>query len=169
MSATFEGQLKKILDTLTIAIQQASPTKEMSNISPEAIMKKIEQTIEEKTRRAEAARDSTCLPTTSLTSKRAERRAAKKKQKQEESSWCDPDDIPVIVIDGYMSREKGPHTKELWTFLAEWAAVLVENHVAHVIFVTNNVAASKPLAKGKRMMEKLSHRVRGFILIGYCY
>ncbi|KAF9214507.1 mitochondrial escape protein 2 [Podila verticillata] len=147
LSATFEGQLKKILDTLTIAIQQASPTKEMSNISPEAIMKKIEQTLEEKARRAEASNNGACLPTNSLTSKRAERLAAKKKQQQEESSWCDPDDIPVVVIDGYMSREKGPHAKELWTFLAEWAAVLVENHVAHVIFITNNVAASKPLAK----------------------
>lgn len=131
-------------------------------------MKKIEQTLEEKTRRAEASRDGACLPTSSLASKRAERRAAKKRQQQEESSWCDPDDIPVVVIDGYMSREKGPHAKELWTFLAEWAAVLVENHVAHVIFITNNVAASKPLAKGKEgsmgsSLGRWFHFVRGGI------
>ncbi|KAF9426941.1 mitochondrial escape protein 2 [Podila epigama] len=146
LSSTFEGQLKKILDTLTIAIQQSSPTKDMSNISPEFIMKKIEATLEEKARRSEAAaqQQGEHLVVQHLSSK------AKKKlktEKEEKNHWCDPDDIPVIVIDGYMSRDKGPHAKELWTFLADWAAVLVENHIAHVIFVSNNVTASKPLSK----------------------
>ncbi|KAF9565318.1 mitochondrial escape protein 2 [Mortierella alpina] len=145
LSATFEGQLKKILDTLTIAIQEASPTKDMSSFSPEAIMKKIEATIEEKTRRAEMVESGCSGSTMSLESRRAAK--AKKRKEKEESQWCDPDEIPVIVIDGFMSREKGPHAKELWTHLSEWAAVLVENHVAHVIFLSNNVAASKPLAK----------------------
>ncbi|KAF9292407.1 mitochondrial escape protein 2 [Mortierella alpina] len=145
LSATFEGQLKKILDTLTIAIQEASPTKDMSSFSPEAIMKKIEATIEEKTRRAEMVQSGCSGSTMSLESRRAAK--AKKRKEKEESNWCDPDEIPVIVIDGFMSREKGPHAKELWTHLSEWAAVLVENHVAHVIFLSNNVAASKPLAK----------------------
>ncbi|KAF9940936.1 mitochondrial escape protein 2 [Mortierella antarctica] len=145
LSATFEGQLKKILDTLTIAIQEASPTKDMSSFSPEAIMKKIEATIEEKTRRAEMVQSGCSGSTMSLESRRAAK--AKKRKDKEESQWCDPDEIPVIVIDGFMSREKGPHAKELWTHLSEWAAVLVENHVAHVIFLSNNVAASKPLAK----------------------
>ncbi|CAO3564188.1 unnamed protein product [Mortierella alpina] len=145
LSATFEGQLKKILDTLTIAIQEASPTKDMSSFSPEAIMKKIEATIEEKTRRAEMVQSGCSGSTMSLESRRAAK--AKKRKDKEESHWCDPDEIPVIVIDGFMSREKGPHAKELWTHLSEWAAVLVENHVAHVIFLSNNVVASKPLAK----------------------
>ncbi|KAG0209724.1 mitochondrial escape protein 2 [Mortierella sp. GBA30] len=144
LSATFEGQLKKILDTLTIAIQEASPTKDMSTFSPEAIMKKIEATIEEKTRRAEMAESGCAGSTLSLESRRT---ANAKKRQEEDSQWCDPEEIPVIVIDGFMSREKGPHAKELWTHLADWAAVLVENHVAHVIFLSNNVAASKPLAK----------------------
>ncbi|KAG0304712.1 mitochondrial escape protein 2 [Dissophora globulifera] len=151
LSATFEGQLKKILDTLTIAIQQSSPTRNMSNVSPEAIMKKIETTLEEKARRAEHAASGSGTTTSEeeaeITAKRASRAEAKKKREQEESKRCDPDDIPVVVIDGYMAREKGQHTKELWTFIADWAAVLVENHVAHVVFISNNVAASKPLSK----------------------
>ncbi|KAF9106445.1 mitochondrial escape protein 2 [Mortierella sp. GBA35] len=147
LSATFEGQLKKILDTLTIAIQQASPTRNMSSVSPEAIMKKIEQTLEEKARRAElSSSSSTAMVIQNLSSKKASKEEKANKAK-EESKWCDPDDIPVVVIDGYMSREKGPHAKEFWTFLADRAAVLVENHVAHVIFISNNVAASKPLSK----------------------
>ncbi|KAF9582484.1 mitochondrial escape protein 2 [Lunasporangiospora selenospora] len=143
LSATFEGQLKKILDTLTAAIQQASPTRDMTNTSPDAIMKKIEMTVEEKLRRAEQALTGECEPILRGESKRKSR----KRREAEESKWCDPDDIPIIVIDGYMTRDKGPLAKELWTHLADWAAVLVENHVAHVVFITNNVAASKPLAK----------------------
>ncbi|KAF9354019.1 mitochondrial escape protein 2 [Mortierella sp. AD094] len=153
LSATFEGQLEKILDALTVAIQQVSPTRNMSNVSPEAIMKKIETTIKEKVRKAEKAREAelACsgdsLPIDSLESKQAAKDKAKKRNEDESYHWCDPDDIPVIVIDGYMSREKGPQAKELWTFIANWAAVLVENHVAHVIFVSNSVSASKPLSK----------------------
>ncbi|KAF9116865.1 mitochondrial escape protein 2 [Mortierella sp. AM989] len=145
LSATFEGQLEKILDALTIAIQQISPTKGMSNVSPETIMKKIETTIEEKSRRAELEVSGECMHIENAESKRAAK--AKEKKEHAHHHWCDPDDIPVIVIDGYMSREKGPQAKELWTFLADWAAVLVENHVAHVIFISNNVSASKPLSK----------------------
>ncbi|KAG0021701.1 mitochondrial escape protein 2 [Podila clonocystis] len=146
LSATFEGQLKKILDTLTIAIQQSSPTRGMSNVSPEAIMKKIEATLEEKSRRAEATSRGEHLHVLNMDSKGKDKKARAKEQ-EETNKWCDPEDIPVVVIDGYMSRDKGPHSKELWTFIAEWAAVLVENHVAHVIFISNNVSASKPLSK----------------------
>jgi hypothetical protein len=158
LSATFEGQLKKILDTLTIAIQQASPTKDMSTFSPEAIMKKIEATLEEKARRAAIVSsglgltaacptDTPVAATSALDLRRKGDTEAKKRREAEERRWVDPDEIPVIIIDGYMSREKGPHAKELWTFLADWAAVLVENHIAHVVFLSNNVAASKPLSK----------------------
>jgi hypothetical protein len=160
LSATFEGQLKKILDTLSIAIQQASPVSDLSNTSPDAIMKRIEATLEEKARLSEMIKTGPCATSSSqansLTlnaSGSPNRRLTKAKRHRREMSSddnnveCDPEEIPVIVIDGYMSREKGPHAKELWTYLADWAAVLVENHIAHVIFLTNNVSASKPLAK----------------------
>ncbi|KAF9435047.1 mitochondrial escape protein 2 [Entomortierella beljakovae] len=154
LSATFEGQLEKIFDALTIAIQSISPTKDMSNTSPEAIMKKIESTIKDKSRKAKLAAVGESvqpenLGTTNLdTTWRMKSKAKKEREDEEVSQRCDPDDIPVIVIDGYMSsREKGPQAKELWTFIAEWAAVLVENHIAHVVFISNNVAASKPLSK----------------------
>lgn len=122
----------------------------MSNVSPEAIMKKIEMTIEEKARKAELSSSGGSVASAAVQSLGSKKASSKEKAKKakEESNWCDPDDIPVVIIDGYMSREKGPHTKEFWTFLADWAAVLVENHVAHVIFISNNVTASKPLSKG---------------------
>lgn len=152
LSATFEGQLKKILDTLTVAVQQVSPTKSMSNVSPEGIMKKIEATLEEKAHKAEQEEQaSSCgndASTQHFGSKLKAMAKPKKEKRKEANKWCDPDDIPVIVLDGFMSREKGPHTKELWTFLAEWAAILAENHIAHVVFISNNVAAPKVLVKG---------------------
>ncbi|KAF9962961.1 mitochondrial escape protein 2 [Modicella reniformis] len=151
LSATFEGQMKKILDTLTIAIQQTSPTKNMSSISPEAIMKKIEATLEEKARKAELHSSSTAssyrMSTNYLDPKGKAKEKAKKDKRKEYNKWCDPDDIPVVVIDGFMSKEKGPYAKELWTFLADWAALLAENHIAHVVFISNNIAAPKPLSK----------------------
>lgn len=156
LSATFEGQLKKILDTLSIAVQQASPVSDLSNTSPDAIMKRIEATLEEKTRLSELIKTGSCAQTNALAlsaSGNPNRRLTKVKRHRREmnsddnNTECDPDEIPVIVIDGYMSREKGPHAKELWTYLADWAAVMVENHIAHVVFLTNNVSASKPLAK----------------------
>ncbi|KAL1924976.1 uncharacterized protein VTP21DRAFT_4630 [Calcarisporiella thermophila] len=73
-----------------------------------------------------------------------------KKRKQslstEEELKLDLDDIPVVVIDGFLLREKSGF-KEMWDSLAEWAAVLVENHVAHVVFVSNNVQANKTISR----------------------
>ena len=36
----------------------------------------------------------------------------------------------------------------LWDALGEWAAALVENRVAHVVVLSDNIAISKPLSKG---------------------
>ncbi|CAG8506974.1 6946_t:CDS:10 [Ambispora gerdemannii] len=57
----------------------------------------------------------------------------------------DPDEIPVVVIDSYMTKDKEKH--DLWDHLAKLAVLLVENRVAHVIFVTSNIGAIKPLSK----------------------
>ncbi|KAF9416915.1 mitochondrial escape protein 2 [Entomortierella beljakovae] len=139
LAPSFEDQLQNVLDSLTVVIQDISPTRDMSNKSAEAILKRMEATIEEKARIALHPRDQRA--------RKAARSARKIKEQDIAAGWCDPDDIPVIVIDGYMCREKSENVKEMWTYLAEWAAILVENHVAHVVFITNNVAATKPLAK----------------------
>ncbi|KAF9357188.1 mitochondrial escape protein 2 [Mortierella sp. AD094] len=139
LAPSFSGQLQKILDSLTVALQEASPTKGMSNSSVDLILKRIEATIEEKARHAILHTDEKTY--------RAIRAARKRKERDIAAGWCDPDEIPVVVIDGFMCKEKGEHAKVLWAHLAEWAAILVENHVAHVIFVTDNVVAAKPLAK----------------------
>ncbi|KAG0001952.1 mitochondrial escape protein 2 [Entomortierella chlamydospora] len=139
LAPSFSSQLQEILDSLTAALQEASPTRGMSNSSVDLILKRIEATVEERARHAILHTDERTY--------RATRAARKRRERDIAAGWCDPDEIPVVVIDGFMCKKKSEHTKVLWARLAEWAAILVENHLAHVIFVTDNVVASKPLAK----------------------
>ncbi|CAI2171431.1 19627_t:CDS:10 [Funneliformis geosporum] len=57
----------------------------------------------------------------------------------------DPAEIPIIVIDAYMTKDKESH--ELWDHLAKLAALLVENKVAHVVFVSSNIGIVKHLSR----------------------
>ncbi|KAG0655356.1 mitochondrial escape protein 2 [Rhodotorula mucilaginosa] len=54
--------------------------------------------------------------------------------------------LPVVVIKGFAAKGDAMQEK-LWDVLSEWAAVLVENQVAHVIFTSDSVTTTKPLAK----------------------
>ncbi|KAI5481498.1 mitochondrial escape protein 2 [Pseudohyphozyma bogoriensis] len=60
-----------------------------------------------------------------------------------------PDDVgglPIVVIKSFAA--KGLAKQEVLTdVLAEWAAVLVENKVAHVVFTSDSIQVNKPLAK----------------------
>ncbi|KAL8283768.1 hypothetical protein RQP46_005200 [Phenoliferia psychrophenolica] len=54
--------------------------------------------------------------------------------------------LPIVVIKGFAA--KGETKQEvLWDVIAEWAATIVENQVAHVIFASDSVTLAKPLAK----------------------
>ncbi|GBC02865.1 hypothetical protein RclHR1_04870008 [Rhizophagus clarus] len=57
----------------------------------------------------------------------------------------DPAEIPIVVIDAYMTKDKESH--ELWDHLAKLAALLVENRVAHVVFVSSNIGIIKHLSR----------------------
>ena len=67
---------------------------------------------------------------------------------QEKKSHRDfiADDIPIVVISSYMIRNAENHG--LWDHLAKLAATLVENRIAHVIFISPNVGIVKHLNKG---------------------
>ncbi|GAA5992192.1 hypothetical protein JCM10908_001812 [Rhodotorula pacifica] len=54
--------------------------------------------------------------------------------------------LPVVVIKGFATKGDAMQEK-LWDVLSDWAAVLVENQVAHVIFTSDSVTMTKPLAK----------------------
>ncbi|KAJ3111667.1 mitochondrial escape protein 2 [Phlyctochytrium bullatum] len=66
-------------------------------------------------------------------------------------------DFPVIVIDEFLSKEKGRNAY-IYDLLSEWATVLVDNQIAHVIFISNNSGAQKRLGKAnpRRAIETIS-------------
>ncbi|KAF7543363.1 hypothetical protein G7Z17_g10800 [Cylindrodendrum hubeiense] len=56
-----------------------------------------------------------------------------------------PERRPVVVIDNFL--HKNEENGLVYDKIAEWAASVVQNNVAHVIFLTTDSAYSKPLAK----------------------
>ncbi|KAI5462231.1 RNA12 protein-domain-containing protein [Mariannaea sp. PMI_226] len=56
-----------------------------------------------------------------------------------------PERRPVIVVDNFL--HKNEENGLVYEKIAEWAASVVQNNVAHVIFLTTDTAYSKPLAK----------------------
>lgn len=56
-----------------------------------------------------------------------------------------PENRPVIVIDNYL--HKNEEMTIVYDKIADWAASLVQNNVAHVIFLTSDSSYSKPLSR----------------------
>ncbi|KAM0203562.1 hypothetical protein ACHAPA_000480 [Fusarium lateritium] len=67
--------------------------------------------------------------------------------KLSEDAWLEahPERRPVVVIDNFL--HKGEENSIVYDKIAEWAAAVVQNNVAHVIFLTTDTAYSKPLDK----------------------
>lgn len=77
-------------------------------------------------------------------------------QKGQESDYDEKKDddksdiknIPIVVIDNFMFRETTKNAM-LWDELANWATLLIENEIAHVVFVSSNAGVMKVLGKGR--------------------
>ncbi|KAK4056076.1 mitochondrial escape protein 2 [Microbotryomycetes sp. JL221] len=54
--------------------------------------------------------------------------------------------LPIVVLRGFATKGESKH-EVLWQSLSEWAATLVENQVAHVIFVSDSATVPKMLAR----------------------
>jgi hypothetical protein len=67
--------------------------------------------------------------------------------KLSEDAWLEahPERRPVVVVDNFL--HKGEENSIIYDKIAEWAATVVQNNVAHVIFLTTDSAYSKPLDK----------------------
>ncbi|KAJ3477560.1 hypothetical protein NLI96_g10383 [Meripilus lineatus] len=55
--------------------------------------------------------------------------------------------MPVVIIKNFDSKGVGFRREELLNVLAQWAATLAENKIAHVIVISNNRENAKRLAK----------------------
>ncbi|CAG8495515.1 4013_t:CDS:2 [Acaulospora colombiana] len=101
LNSTTDAEIKKILDTMAIALYDIAPKSltKRSSIGKNEIVKSY-----------------------------------------------DPADIPIVVIDSFMSKDT-QENHELWGDLAKVAAMLVENRIAHVIFVSSNPGIIKHLGR----------------------
>ncbi|KAI9342494.1 RNA12 protein-domain-containing protein [Zopfochytrium polystomum] len=55
-------------------------------------------------------------------------------------------EFPVVVVEGYWTRENA-RQQYVYDLLTEWAALLAENHIAQVVFVSNNPGAIKHIGR----------------------
>ena len=55
-------------------------------------------------------------------------------------------EYPVIFVDGYMSKERASNDY-IYGILSSWAALVEENRLAHVVFVSNHPGALKVLER----------------------
>lgn len=67
-----------------------------------------------------------------------------------------PEKRPVVVIDNFLHKTENKSI--VYEKVAEWAASVVQNNVAHVIFLTNDLSYTKPLTKAlpDRVMRTIS-------------
>ncbi|KAJ7286029.1 RNA12 protein-domain-containing protein [Mycena rebaudengoi] len=75
--------------------------------------------------------------------RRIEQEAAKKQKGKEELEAVRS--LPIVVIRNFAAR--GSNREEIYDVLAEWAASLTENQLAHVIVVSDNRENAKRLTK----------------------
>ncbi|GAN06144.1 exonuclease [Mucor ambiguus] len=129
-----DSQTKAILETVAIALRDVVPNEKEAR-------KRAEE---------EAERENLLERLKSLiTGRKPKRNAATDSEKSSEEAdedKLDEKSIPIVVIDNYMYRETTKNAK-LWEELAEWAALLIENEIAHVVFVSSNASVMKTLGK----------------------
>lgn len=67
-----------------------------------------------------------------------------------------PEKRPVIVINNFLHKAEGKTL--IYDKIAEWAASIVQNNIAHVIFMTSDSSFTKPLSKAlpDRVLRELS-------------
>ncbi|KAI9322119.1 RNA12 protein-domain-containing protein [Dichotomocladium elegans] len=135
LASSPHAQIKKVLETTALTLRDVMPPPEEQDHQQQ--QQQSDGSPANETRKPgvmEVVRE--WFPTKN--SKKSLSTAEEKHDRREE--------IPVVVIDNFMSRGS-PKNDELWQELAEFAALLVENELAHVVFVTSNVGVNKILSK----------------------
>lgn len=129
LSTTPDAQIKSILETVAMSLREIVPSE-----------KEARERAEEEAQRKDIISKLKALVT-------GEKPKYVHKGKEEEKQEDDKN-IPIVVIDNYMYRET-TKIEGLWDEIAEWAALLIENEIAHVVFISSNAGVIKELGKCK--------------------
>ncbi|KAF2478582.1 RNA12 protein-domain-containing protein [Neohortaea acidophila] len=65
----------------------------------------------------------------------------------EEFLEAHPEHRPVVVVDNFLHKNNEPGAQVVYDKIADWAAELTTSYVAHVVFLTNDIAFTKSLSK----------------------
>ncbi|KAI8372407.1 RNA12 protein-domain-containing protein [Blakeslea trispora] len=148
-SSSPDSQMKDILETVAIALREIVPSEREARRRAEEKRHHITllHQLKEFVSRITGNEDIRNSSDKKLNS-HSEKNDGDKKKDDDES---DEDKltqklIPIVVIDNYMYRETVKNAK-LWEELAEWASLLIENEIAHVVFVSSNAGVMKTLGK----------------------
>ncbi|KAF7727906.1 mitochondrial escape protein 2 [Apophysomyces ossiformis] len=125
LSSSHDSQIKDILETLAIALRDIGPKVELERGRQENLVDRMRKWI------------------AGLLDDSHEEVLHEKKKGHQEINHTN---VPVVVIENFMYRETAKNAS-LWNELSEWAAILVENEIAHVVFVSVNPSAPKTLSK----------------------
>ncbi|KAJ3100473.1 mitochondrial escape protein 2 [Phlyctochytrium planicorne] len=126
IASTNEEQIRRMLELVTISLNRITSKQRLAR--QEAISKTKE--------------DELVRPQGADTSTEASAAAVASAQELKSTEV----DYPVIVIDEFLTKEVG-RNRYIYDLIAEWAAVLAENQIAHVVFISNNSAAQKRIGK----------------------
>ncbi|KAI9470931.1 MAG: RNA12 protein-domain-containing protein [Benjaminiella poitrasii] len=138
LSSTPDSQIKSILETVAIALRDVVPSEKEARIRAE----------EEAQRENFLHKLKSILTTGSKNKAKVINPHANNEKSSDEADEdkLDQKSIPIVVIDNYMFRETAKNAK-LWEEIAEWAALLIENEIAHVVFISSNASVMKTLGK----------------------
>jgi hypothetical protein len=141
LSSRPESQIKEVLETSAIALR---------DIAPDEAKRRLRQ--EEKENQVPwIDKFKNYVMGSSELMKDIEKKVEKEVKKVEKKS---DENIPIVVIDNFMYRETAK-SQVVWEELANWASLLIENEIAHVVFISSNGGAAKTLAKGKRSRKEV--------------
>ncbi|KAJ3032906.1 mitochondrial escape protein 2, partial [Rhizophlyctis rosea] len=151
LSTTVDGQIRKMLDCLSITLNRVNMEQKRARDKLLAQMKS-KQLAEEKAAK-KALGDGESVERIEGEERKVDAEGQRRVQEEDGGEV----EYPIIVIEGFLSREGG---KGAWVYqvLTDWAAVCAEYHLAHVIFISENPSASKMLSKAmsNRLLELYS-------------
>ncbi|CEI89500.1 hypothetical protein RMCBS344292_03855 [Rhizopus microsporus] len=138
LTSSPDSQMKNILETVAIALRDTIPSEKEARL--------LAEDEKDTTNLLQKLKDFIVGHKITVPKQTEKPPEENEGEKPGEEDNLDQHSIPIVVIDNFMYRETSK-SAILWEELAEWAALLIENGIAHVVFVSSNASVMKTLGK----------------------